>query len=121
MQPRRPRTQPQKLLLLVEIVMIILPNQLVRQVDYFPSQQMDQEMNVISKHSQLLAITHLAQVAAYAEQQLRISKQGDPVDAEIEMLDMDSRVEEIARMMGGIEITEQTRAHAREILEQASG
>jgi DNA repair protein RecN (Recombination protein N) len=69
---------------------------------------------------QVLCITHLAQVASYAEQQLRISKSGEPVQASIEALEPESRIEEIARMLGGIEITEQTRAHAREMLERAA-
>ena len=80
-----------------------------------------QQLHRLSAGRQVLCITHLAQVAAYANQQLRISKAGEPVEATIEMLEPDSRIEEIARMMGGIEITEQTRAHAREMLEQTAG
>lgn len=76
------------------------------------------QLHRLGSGRQVLCITHLAQVAAYAKQQLRISKAGEPVEAKIEVLGSDSRVEEIARMMGGIEITEQTRAHAREMLEQ---
>ena len=78
------------------------------------------QLHSLGSGRQVLCITHLAQVAAYAGQQLRISKSGDPVEARIEPLAADRRVEEIARMMGGIEITEQTRAHAREMLEQVA-
>jgi len=70
---------------------------------------------------QVLCITHLAQVAANAHQQILISKSGDPVEASIASLHEEQRIEEIARMMGGIEITEQTRAHAEEMLKQANG
>lgn len=76
------------------------------------------QLHRLGSGRQVLCITHLAQVAAYANQQLRISKTGDPVETTIEVLGSDGRVEEIARMMGGVEITEQTRAHAREMLEQ---
>lgn len=79
------------------------------------------QLNSLGSGRQVLCITHLAQVAAYAEQQLRISKSGDPVEARIEPLAEEGRVEEIARMMGGIEITEQTLAHAREMLNQVAG
>lgn len=70
---------------------------------------------------QVLCITHLAQVAANAHQQIQISKSGDPVEARIVALNENQRVDEIARMMGGVEITEQTRAHAEEMLKQANG
>lgn len=70
---------------------------------------------------QVLCITHLAQVAANAHQQILIRKSGNPVEASIDLLQEKQRVEEIARMMGGIEITEQTRAHAEEMLKQANG
>jgi DNA repair protein RecN (Recombination protein N) len=70
---------------------------------------------------QVLCITHLAQVAANAHQQILISKSGDPVEATVSALNKTQRVEEIARMMGGIKITDQTRAHAEEMLNQSNG
>ena len=69
---------------------------------------------------QVLCITHLAQVAANAHQQILISKSGDPVEATVSALNKTERVEEIARMMGGIKITDQTRAHAEEMLNQSN-
>ncbi|MEA1890726.1 MAG: DNA repair protein RecN, partial [Pseudomonadota bacterium] len=80
-----------------------------------------QQLAKLGTVRQVLCITHLAQVAANAHQQILISKSGDPVEAVIETLGKKQRVEEIARMMGGIEITEQTRAHAEEILKQTNG
>jgi DNA repair protein RecN (Recombination protein N) len=69
---------------------------------------------------QVICITHLAQVAANAGAQVQISKSGDPVTARIKRLSESERVEEIARMMGGVEITEQTLAHAEEMLGSGS-
>ena len=80
-----------------------------------------QQLTKLGTVRQVLCITHLAQVAANAHQQILISKSGDPVEACIDPLEENQRVEEIARMMGGIEITEQTRAHAEEMLKQSNG
>lgn len=67
---------------------------------------------------QVLVITHLPQVAAQGERHLQVSKsqeQGQTL-SRIVMLDQDQRVEEVARMLGGVEITETTRRHASEML-----
>ena len=80
-----------------------------------------QQLAKLGAVRQVLCITHLAQVAANAHQQILISKSGDPVEASIASLQEEQRVEEIARMMGGIEITEQTRAHAEVMLKQVDG
>lgn len=67
---------------------------------------------------QVLCITHLPQVAAQGHQHLRVSKQTNngATLSHIETLDKAARVEEIARMLGGVEITTKTRAHAAEML-----
>lgn len=67
---------------------------------------------------QVLVITHLPQVAAQGQQHLRVSKstQSGQTLSHIEPLTQDNRVEEIARMLGGVEITETTRKHAAEML-----
>ncbi|MEI8362110.1 MAG: DNA repair protein RecN [Betaproteobacteria bacterium] len=67
---------------------------------------------------QVLVITHLPQVAALGMHQLRVSKSlvGTQTLSTIAVLDKVERVEEIARMLGGLEITETTRQHAREML-----
>ncbi len=80
-----------------------------------------QQLAKLGTVRQVLCITHLAQVAANAHQQILISKSGNPVEACIDSLEEKQRVEEIARMMGGIDITEQTLAHAEEMLKQANG
>lgn len=67
---------------------------------------------------QVLVITHLPQVAAQGKQHLRVSKSlvGGSTLSRIEPLDAVERIEEVARMLGGMEITETTRRHAAEML-----
>jgi DNA repair protein RecN (Recombination protein N) len=69
---------------------------------------------------QVLCVTHLPQVAACADEHYRVSKvgKGDAVVSELERLSAGARVEELARMLGGHEITAKTRAHAGELLAQ---
>jgi len=69
---------------------------------------------------QVLCITHLPQVATLAEHQATVSKatRAGKTTTTVRMLDADERVEETARMLGGVKITEQTRAHAAEMLRQ---
>ena len=67
---------------------------------------------------QVLVITHLPQVAARGVQHLRVAKQasGGFISSNIELLGADARVEELARMLGGLKITATTRQHAAEML-----
>ncbi len=67
---------------------------------------------------QVLVITHLPQVAAFGSHHLRVSKLAgeDRVVSQVVPLDAEERVLEISRMLGGQEITETTREHAREML-----
>lgn len=68
---------------------------------------------------QVICITHLPQVAAQAHQQLQVNKkQGrSSTHIEITQLNQQQRIEEIARMLGGVNLTETTRLHAKEMLE----
>ena len=68
---------------------------------------------------QVLVITHLPQVAALGKHHLRVSKSlvNEQTLSTITVLDDNARVEEVARMLGGIEITETTRQHAKEMLQ----
>lgn len=72
---------------------------------------------------QALCVTHLPQVAAQAQQHLVVAKTVSKkrTRTQITVLDADDRVQELARMLGGMDITEQTRAHASEMLAQANG
>lgn len=72
----------------------------------------------LGQDRQVLCVTHLPQVASQANQHFQVSKQssnGKTVSS-IDALDSTARVEEIARMLGGLEITATTRSHARELL-----
>jgi len=75
-------------------------------------------MRTLGETRQVLCVTHLPQVAAKANQHLSVAKrqQADSTVSHIERLDRARRVEEIARMLGGVEITATTRRHARELL-----
>ena len=72
----------------------------------------------LSARVQVLCVTHLPQVAAKGDQHLQVSKAGDKnsVSTTLAALDTQSRISEIARMLGGMKITESTLAHAREML-----
>ncbi|MCX7672308.1 MAG: DNA repair protein RecN [Thiobacillaceae bacterium] len=72
---------------------------------------------------QVLCVTHLPQVAAHARQHWRVVKEHRQgrATSRVEALSEAERVEEIARMLGGVRLTELTRRHARELLEQAAG
>lgn len=67
---------------------------------------------------QVLCVTHLAQVAAQADNHFRINKITDGKSTRISVaaLNKDARIEELARMLGGVEITHRTRDHAAEML-----
>jgi DNA repair protein RecN (Recombination protein N) len=67
---------------------------------------------------QVMCITHLPQVAASADQQWQVVKTtvNGKVLSRVTVLDRGQRVEEIARMLGGVKITETTRKHAAEML-----
>ena len=67
---------------------------------------------------QVMCITHLPQVAASADQQWQVAKNAanGQVLTRVTVLGREQRVEEIARMLGGVKITETTRKHAAEML-----
>ena len=70
------------------------------------------------KNTQALVITHLPQVAAKANNHYKVNKKqaGDSVTSEIHLLNKAERIDEIARMLGGIRVTEKAIDHAKEIL-----
>ncbi len=71
----------------------------------------------LGKHVQILCITHQPQVAALADQHLLAEKQQtDQASSQIFQLDQQRRILELARMSGGVEITETTLQHARQLL-----
>lgn len=77
------------------------------------------ELRNIGAKRQVMCITHLAQVAANAHQHYRVNKQSEQSDtvSAIELLKQADRITEIARMIGGVKLTENTFMHAQEMLE----
>src|SRR5688572_25224879 len=81
------------------------------------------ELRALGERSQVLCVTHLPQVASQGHHHLRVSKltDGRSTRTVVTGLGADERVEELARMLGGIEITSKAREHAREMLKNVSG
>ena len=79
------------------------------------------QLRALGEHSQVLCVTHLAQVAAQAHQHFRVTKltDGKITRTAVKALSREERIDEIARMSGGVNISEQARAHAREMLAAA--
>jgi DNA repair protein RecN (Recombination protein N) len=76
------------------------------------------QLRTLAAKRQVLCVTHLPQVASQTHQHLRVAKQtkGQTTLTRIEALDKKDQVEELARMLGGVEITETTRKHAKEMI-----
>jgi DNA repair protein RecN (Recombination protein N) len=76
-------------------------------------------LNNLGKKGQVICVTHLPQVASQGDHHYFISKQelDGSVKSSIDLLSQEDRTKEIARMLGGIKITEQTLAHAKEMIE----
>ena len=79
------------------------------------------KLRELSDRGQVLCVTHLAQVASQAHHQHRVSKltDGRTSRTTVSALGAGERVEELARMLGGIEVTRKAREHAREMLKAA--
>ena len=79
------------------------------------------KLRTLGRDRQVLCITHLPQVAVQGEGHLRVTKaSGAQSGVAVELLGPDARIEEIARMLGGVKITRQTRAHARDMLSRVT-
>ena len=79
------------------------------------------KMHELSKYKQVLCVTHLAQIAAYADNHLYIEKHSDEMNTytNVSSLDYESSVKEIARIIGGEVITSSTLESAKEMIEYA--
>ena len=75
-------------------------------------------LKTLGRERQVLCVTHLPQVAAQADEQWSVSKSGGRgrISSAVTKLDRAGRIEELARMLGGAEITATTRKHAAELL-----
>ena len=76
----------------------------------------------IAVRRQVLCVTHLAQVASQGRHHYRVLKtaQTESTRSGVQSLNRNERIEELARMLGGVEITARTRAHAEEMIERAA-
>lgn len=75
----------------------------------------------LSKHHQVICVTHLPQIACFADAHFSVRKEvrGNRTVALVEQLEREAVVDEIARMLAGVKVTEKTRAHAREMIQNA--
>ncbi|WP_269928318.1 DNA repair protein RecN [Kocuria massiliensis] len=73
----------------------------------------------LAQHVQVLVVTHLPQVAAYADRHVLVLKSSDSTVSQVNVLDSEGRIVELARMLAGHEDSEAARAHAKELLQSA--
>jgi DNA repair protein RecN (Recombination protein N) len=80
------------------------------------------QLRALGSRGQVLCVTHLPQVASQAQTQFRVTKQSDgkTTRTTIKRLDAAERIDEIARMLGGIDVTNEALAHAREMLARSN-
>ena len=81
------------------------------------------KLHALSKRHQVLCVTHLPQIACFADAHHFVSKEtkGGRTITRVKRLEGDGIADEIARMLGGVRITSRTRAHAREMIENTKG
>jgi DNA repair protein RecN (Recombination protein N) len=84
--------------------------------------EVGKRLQALAKHHQIVVVTHLPQVAAFADKHLKVEKSasGNVTTSSVTELDQKSRVTEIARMMAGIEDSTSALEHARELLEMSN-
>jgi len=82
------------------------------------AQTVGQSLKKLGRERQVLCVTHLPQIAAQADEQWSVSKSGTrgKISSAVSRLDRVGRISELARMLGGTEITATTRKHAAELL-----
>ncbi len=79
------------------------------------------KLKEVSGNHQVICITHLPQIACYGDSHLRVTKKvtAGRTSTVVDKLEDEQKIEEISRMLGGVDLTEMTRDHAREMLEGA--
>jgi DNA repair protein RecN (Recombination protein N) len=79
------------------------------------------KLKELSKHHQVVCVTHLPQIACFADTHHSVRKEvrGGRTVTLVDRLEKEAIVDEIARMLGGVKVTEKTRAHAKEMIENA--
>lgn len=84
--------------------------------------EVGKRLSKLAEHHQVIVVSHLAQVAAYADSNLKVSKHddGSAVSTTVDPISEADRPREIARMLSGVESSESAREHARELLAAAA-
>lgn len=84
------------------------------------AQRIANKLSLLAKHKQIICISHLPQIAAYADNNFKIEKHlsNDETFTKIELLDYDARLNELARIIDGENITQTSLDHAKEMLER---
>jgi DNA repair protein RecN (Recombination protein N) len=79
------------------------------------------KLRELSRHHQVICVTHLPQIACFADQHHSVRKEvkSGRTITQVDRLDRESIMDEIARMLGGVKVTEKTKAHAKEMIENA--
>ena len=79
------------------------------------------KLRSLADHHQVLCITHLPQIASYADRHLTVRKEvnGERTETKVRMMEGRERLQELAEMIGGQRITDTTRAQAQELLDTA--
>lgn len=82
------------------------------------AEMVGEKLKDVSKHHQVICITHLPQIACFGDCHYLVSKtvSGERTNSAVRLLSDAERLQEIARMLGGVEVTEKTRDHAREMM-----
>ncbi|PLY03879.1 MAG: DNA repair protein RecN, partial [Desulfuromonas sp.] len=82
-----------------------------------------EKLKKVAQGLQVLCVTHLPQVAAYADHHFRVEKHQDDdrTRTDLVALDGEARVDEMARMLGGAQVTDRTLEHARELIGRSVG
>jgi DNA repair protein RecN (Recombination protein N) len=85
------------------------------------AQKVSEKMNLLGRHHQIICITHLPQIAAMADTHFLIEKsvQNQSTVSKIEKLTEEESIKELARMLGGVEITDTVYKNAKEMKEMA--
>ncbi|HMA92851.1 MAG TPA: DNA repair protein RecN [Polyangiaceae bacterium] len=82
-----------------------------------------QRLASAARSNQVICVTHLPQIAAFADAHFRVEKrvENERTTTQVVRLSEEERVDELARMLGGARITESARNHARQLIEDAKG
>ena len=86
------------------------------------AQKVGMKLKEVSKERQVMCVTHQAQIAAFADSHFLINKEftNDKTFTHVDKLDIDSRVHELARIIGGVDITQTALDHARQLIENSN-